>query len=44
MCIYIFAGGVLDMFVSDDIGIYTWDHICNLCASWIVEGGLFLCE
>ncbi|KAJ0103426.1 hypothetical protein Patl1_06169 [Pistacia atlantica] len=29
--------GVLDRSVADNIGIYTWDYICNLCVSWIVN-------
>ncbi|KAL5734887.1 hypothetical protein ACOSP7_032748 [Xanthoceras sorbifolium] len=29
-------GGVLDMFVADNIGLHTGDYIRDLCFSWIV--------
>jgi hypothetical protein len=37
-----YAGGVLDMFAVDHIGIYSRDYICPLCISWIVYKSLLV--
>lgn len=29
------AGGVLDMFAADSVGVHSWNHICDLCVSGI---------
>ncbi|RZC76505.1 hypothetical protein C5167_000576, partial [Papaver somniferum] len=29
-------GGILDLFVVDDIGIHSWNYICNLCIGRVV--------
>jgi hypothetical protein len=36
------AGGVLDMFAVDHIGIPSRDNICHLCISWIVCRSLLM--
>ena len=32
-----FADRVLDRLVADNLGIYTWNYIRNLCVGWVVE-------
>ena len=34
---YGFADRVLDRLVADNLGIYTWNYIRNLCVGWVVE-------